>query len=54
MDNRAMPTVDEWEMLEIEKNMDGHPKWACPSIYLRIIVASKSYGVMVWIVTLPH
>ena len=42
-----MPIVDEWEMLEIEKTMEGHPKWACPFIYLRIIVKSKSYGVMV-------
>ena len=42
-----MPTVDESEMLETEKNMDGHPKWACTFIYLRIIVKSKSYGVMV-------
>ena len=33
-------------MLEIEKNMDGHPKWVCPSMYLRIIVTSKSYRVM--------
>ena len=49
-----MPTVDEWEMLEIEKNMKEHPKWACPSVYLRIIVTSRSYGVMVWIVTLAH
>ena len=54
MDNRAIPTVDEWEMLEIEKNMDGHPKWACPSIYHKTIVTSKSYEVMVWTVILPH
>ena len=49
-----MPTVDEWEMLETAKNMDGHPKWACPSVYLRKIVTSKTYGVMVRIVTLLH
>ena len=49
-----MPIMDEWEMLETEKNMDGHPKWACPSVYLRIIVTSKSYGVMIWTITLPH
>ena len=49
-----MPTVDEWEMLEIKKNMDGHPKWACAFVYLKIIVTSKSYGVMIWTVTLPH
>ena len=35
-------------MLETEKKkMEGHPKWACPSVYLSIIVTSRSYGVMV-------
>ena len=36
-------------MLETEKKkkMEGHPKWACPFVYLRIIVTSRSYGVMV-------
>ena len=32
--------------------MEGHPKWACPSVYLRIIVTSRSNEVMVWSVTL--
>ena len=54
MDNRVMPIVDEWEMIENEKNMEGQPKWACPSVYLRIIVTSKSNGVMIWTITLLH
>ena len=41
-------------MLETENNMDGHLKWACPFVYLRIIVTSKSYGVMVLTVTLSY
>ena len=49
-----MPTVDEWEMLETENNIDGHPKWACAFVYLRIIVTSRSYVVMIWTVTPPH
>jgi len=36
MDSRAMPTVDEWGMLETEENMDGHPKWACPFVFFRL------------------
>ena len=35
------------KLLETEKNMKGHAKWACPFVYLRIIVTSRSYGVMV-------
>ena len=42
------------KILKAKNNMEGHSKWACPSVYLKIIVISKSYEVMVWTVTLPH
>ena len=32
-------------MLETKKNI-GHPKWACPSIYLNLRVTFKSFFVV--------